>query len=404
MNSPATATTVGRLADKDERFAKFGTFVLSAALMLAIVTGTTFVDQLTTSRLLIVLVGQLLLHILICPRLLVNREVVIAFAFFGYLLLSSFWTPDPILGMNTLFPSIDFALIVLLSASLMAFHDPRVVLAGILAGFMTGAAIYTATFSFPFVYPQDFSYNAIASMYLFGAEAALFFGLLVSRYRLLALVLALVCLLHVGATTSIKTNLGVVIGAAAATLLYPRNTGRLLWRSLPQIVIAVGVTAYVILSNPNILERVTAGLDRIQIGLSVLQTREDVGGYSGFGEREQWMQAGLEGWKHNPLFGNGVEAFRSDNEGWTSHSTPVDLLYNTGLIGTTLFYGLFLSVGLRLFHPRCPSPAGVRALVMACLVAQVFMTLSGTLFYQTFVALLLGIASVVVRPVPARPS
>jgi len=401
MNAPAIVAAQSPL---EVRFAKIGTFALSATFAFSIILATTFFDLVTSSRLLYFLVPLFVWHVLVCPRLLVNREVVLASLLFGYLLLSGLWTPDFVLGMNTLFPSFDFALILLLCASLMAFHDPRVVLAGLLAGFLIGAAMYTAVFSFPFVYPQDFSYNAIASMYLFGAEAALFLGLLVARYRFLALVLTLVCLLHVGATTSIKTNLGVVLGAAAAAVWYPRNTVRLLWRSLPQIIIAIAVTAYVILANDNVMERMTAGLDRIQIGLQVLQSREDVSGYSGFGEREQWMQIGLEGWKHNPLFGYGVEAFRTANEGWTSHSTPVDLLYNTGLIGTSLFYGLFLSVGLRLFHPRCPASTGMRALVLAGLVAQVFISLSGTLFYQTFVAMFLAIASVLVRPVPARPS
>src|SRR3569833_1944727 len=124
---------------------------------------------------------------------------------------------------------------------------------------------------------------------------------------------------------------------------------------------------------------ISVGFVRILLGLDELQTREDKAGYSGFGEREYWMRDGLLGWTRNPLFGNGAEAFRADY-GATSHSTPVDLLYNTGLIGTLLFFGMFASMAWRLLVARNKQATALPALVLAGIPCYQFASLSGAIF------------------------
>jgi O-antigen ligase len=146
--------------------------------------------------------------------------------------------------------------------------------------------------------------------------------------------------------------------------------------------------AFAIATNPAAVERVQSGFARVSLGIAVLQNRESMPGYSGFEEREYWMHEGVRGWSRNPVFGYGTEGFRA-HFGITSHSTPVDLLYNTGIIGFSLFYAMFGSLAWRLLTLRHPNPSmrSIYALVLAGVICQVFISLSGTAFYQTFIAI-----------------
>jgi hypothetical protein len=363
---------------------------LAGACTFAMVMGEVFVDAASTSRLLLVRILLLLIQVMIYPRLFFCREFVLYLAFVAYLFLTLLWTPDPVLAMNTLFPAVDFLLIQILMGSLVRFGDVRVVLLGTLIGLWAGAGVFTYAAGFPFVVPHDMSYNGIAVVYLYGLYVALTLAC-VTRSKALLLVAALLGMAHIVATTSIKTNLGVLLGATAAAVVYFRESLRLVRRHV--VVLALGVCAigYGIASSNLAIEGLKRGVDRVMLGVNVLQAREDESGYVGFAERTYWASEGLKAWARNPLFGNGVEAFRADY-GITSHSTPIDLLYNTGLIGFALFYGMFVSLTVRLF--RSMASRSLRALTFAGVVCYLFITLSGTMLYNSFLAgsLAIGIA------------
>lgn len=373
-----------------------GSGLLSAVATLSIVLAGVFYETITTSRLLPLLVVYLLVHCLLYPRLLFCREIALYLVFVCYMMFILLWTPDRVLALNTLFPAVDFVLIALLFGSLFAFHEPRAVASGSLIGFWLGAAAYTQVDGFPFSYPEEFSYNAIATVYLSGLVLTLIFGWL-SGARMLTVVGALLALAHIVATTSIKTNLGILIGVAFAVAIYRAVSVRLIRRNFAYLMFALLAIAYAIVNTEGIMMMVKGGFDRVLIGLDVLQARQDQAGYGGFGEREHWMLEGLQGWARNPLFGHGVEAFRADY-GVTSHSTPVDLLYNTGLIGFCLFYALFALLLWRLFSARNVVVARMlHALVLATVVCYVFVSLSGTMFYHAFLAIFVGAAAALLR-------
>jgi hypothetical protein len=370
--------------------------LISAVAAFAMVANVTFVESFTSSHVMVVFVGLIGLHVLTRPRLLFCREFVLYAALVAYLGLSTLWTPgDRALADNTISPAVDFLLIMLLFGSLLTFHNEGAVLTGLLAGFITGASIYGYVTGFPFVYPPDFSYNAVASMCLFGLFAAVAFGW-ATHWKVVAATIALILLAHIAATTSIKTNLGILVGAGGAGLVYFRQSLRMVRRNVLTLLFAVCGIVYFVVSNDAVVERLIASFDRLSIGLAVLSAREDLPGYSGFGEREYWTMLGLQGWASNPLFGHGVEAFRAVY-GVTSHSTPIDLLFNTGLIGFSLFYGMFIALAWRLLRTVDACSRGLRALVLAVLICNLFVALSGTLFYQSFVAGFVGVSVALLR-------
>jgi hypothetical protein len=367
-----------------------GTFVLAAVATFMLVANE-YGDQshptLVTAELLVLL----LLHTLRYLRCWVSREVLLYVGLFTYSLLSITWTEDMHVAVNTLPSMANCLLVLVLFSSLAAYHELGTLLTGMAVGFAMAAILYTLTSGFPLSYPEDFSYNTIAGMYLLG----LFIITLLGAYRrwtIVPLAVASVLILLIAATTSIKTNLGVVLGIGGAMLLYFKPTAKALVRGVLIIAVLVAGAAYTVRSDPTLAERVQNGLERVSLGVAVLTNREGDSGRTGLGNRRGWEKEGLKGWAANPIFGSGMEAFRADFS-TTSHSTPIDLLYNYGLIGFGLFYGMFASIAWRLLKARSPQFRGVRARIAACLIAYSFISLSGLIYYEPFVAIFVAVST-----------
>jgi len=379
----------------------FGTFVLAAGAALVPMTRS-FDPSFNPLRVLVVLALLTMIHVLRYPKVLFCREFAVYAVFTGYMFLSLLWTPDIVKALNTLFPSVNFLLILILFGSLVRYHDLRAVLAGILFGFLVGAATYTYLEGFPLVRPQDFSYNAVAAVYLFGLFITLVFSWFTGS-RVLPLSLGFVILAHIVATTSIKTSLGILVGVVAACFVYFGRTMRIVLRNVVLFAVVGGLFVYVFASNEGVVERVQAGIDRISLGVEILQAGEARSRSTSFGLREDWAALGLEGWATNPIFGEGIEAFRADY-GNDPHSTPIDLLYNTGLIGLLLFYAIFASVAWRLFDTRHVRAGSLHPLILAGLVCYAFMTMSGTAPYNYYLAIFIAISTALLRQLARQGS
>jgi hypothetical protein len=374
--------------------AAISSFALAALAVAAAMLNAMY-ESFNPARLTIVLGMLMGLHVLSSPRVLLTREFIVYTAFFGYMWLSVLWAPDSTLALNTLLPAGNFLLFLVLFGSLVTFHEVRGVLLGMLCGFMFCACIYTVTQRFPLVRPVDFPYNAVAGMYLLGLFIVLAWGCYV-RHGFLCLCIALVIMLHIVATTSIKANLGVMCGAVAAAVLYFRHFAGVLRSYAIGLLVVSAAIAYGIISNDALLERVETGYARVSLGIEILSAREDTPKGTSFSERRDWKHIGLAGWAENPIFGSGVEAFRADH-GITSHSTPIDLLYNLGLIGLVLFYGLFATLMGRLFLMRGMHTGQLPVLVVAGVTCYVFISLSGTMHYNSFLAIFVGTSAALLR-------
>lgn len=365
-------------------------FLLGAAAVFA-VTINVFGDLSHPTRITVELLALIGLQALRHLRFWVSRELLLNFAFLGYALLTLAWTDDINAAVATLPAMFNFILELLFFSSLIAYHDLRATLGGMFAGFLAAAAFYTLTEGFPFTYPEDFSYNTIAGMYLSGLFITMVNGAY-RGWRLVPLALGAVFLTLIAATTSIKTNLGVWMGIFVSGMLYFRLSFRSAIRTLIVLALLGTGMAYYVASNPALTERVQSGFARVSSGIAVLTNRENDTGSTGLGTRQGWQKEGLKGWAATPVFGHGVEAFRSDF-GITSHSTPIDLLYNAGMIGCGLFYAMLASIAWRLMQSRNRAWRSVRARISVCLIAYSFMSLSGILYYDPFVAIFISVSS-----------
>ena len=365
-------------------------FLLASIASFALTINASFYESYPFTRLAATLLAFLLLHVHLHPRILFCREFALYAWFVAYMILQLLWTIDDFLALNTLVPAITFTIILVLFGSLVTFHNIQAVLTGLFGGVLAGAVTYTGVTGFPFVYPTGFSYNAMALLYLFG----LFVTLLLSslrRSKIILLPVGLVFLSLILATTSLKTNIGILLGATSAALVYFRSVKMTLGRHLIALVILTGLLGVAVVSNDDLMERFEGGASRLVLGVELIQAQEDVTGSLGQENRVSWAREGIAGWVRNPVFGYGVEAFRS-RVGITSHSTPVDLLYNSGLIGFVLFYSIFASILWRLLLVRNARAATVCALIFGTLVCFLFITLLGTMHYNSFLAAFIGIS------------
>jgi O-antigen ligase len=197
--------------------------------------------------------------------------------------------------------------------------------------------------------------------------------------------------IHIVATTSIKTNLGILLGALTAGAVHFGYVSRLLWRNALVILGAAGVLAFAVASNEAAVATIERGAHRVGLGIEILQARENLPGYSSFERRANWQREGFRGWVENPVFGHGVEAFRSGH-GITSHASHVDIAYNSGLIGLVLFYSLFASMFQRLYRARHGELRNTRLLILGGVVCYFFISFAGTIHYSSFLAAFLALS------------
>jgi hypothetical protein len=188
----------------------------------------------------------------------------------------------------------------------------------------------------------------------------------------------------------------VLLGVIAAAMIYFGTFIRILGRSAIALIVVVVAIGYAIASNQGLLDRLQDGIDRVTIGVQILSAHEDNSQGTSFNDRQYWQKVGLAGWRRNPVFGGGVEAFRKDI-GITSHSTPIDTLYNFGLIGFGLFYLLMGVLVWRLYGVRHMRLGALPVLIFSGVVCYLFMSLSEPLHYSAFLAIFIAVSSTLLR-------
>lgn len=368
-------------------------FIAGSSLMV----NAAFHESFSMTRHTVVLLFLVAFHLLKFPFIVFCRELGLYIVFAIYIISSLLWVDGVTaeVAAYTLNPVINFILIFFLYSSFIRYYDQRAVFAGSLFGFLIVAIGYSIIEGFPFIRPADFSYNAISSIYLFGLFITLLFSCY-ERKKMLLLLMVIIIMLHIMATTSIKTNLGIFLGMMAISLLFFRTFFKIIGRKIIPIIILTGMVLFGVVSNNQLNERVQAGVERVVLGLEILESNEQRPGYGGYDERKYWKNEGLSAWMENPWFGNGIQAFRI-NYGTTSHSTPIDLLYNYGLIGFVLFYAMFASLIWRLFQVYNNGMNNFRAVILGFFVCYLFISISGTMHYNVFLAAFFAISAAILQ-------
>jgi len=102
------------------------------------------------------------------------------------------------------------------------------------------------------------------------------------------------------------------------------------------------------------------------------------------------IQEGLRGWLKSPIFGHGIDSFRYFSQyGTYSHNNYVELLYSTGIIGTSVYYGYSLILTYKLFKSK--SANNIKWLLVMLCIAIFFYDYGAISYYiivqQIFLAM-----------------
>ena len=330
--------------------------------------------------------------VILKTKIFISRELIMYITFFLFMVAGLLWVDDFELALNTtIYPAFTFVQIMLFYHLLIDTKNAASIVTGVLLGTVIGTLSCIKQSNFPFTYPDDFSYNAIALIFVSGVIFSMLF-LYYTGNRSMGLVLVAVFFVLCVATGSIKSNVGLVLGFAISVLVYFRSVriASYLRRFWLGTLIILCIVLLALARSESFLETLDTGWERLLLGVEVMRAQDDIAGYSGFAERQWWVNSAIEGWSRNPIFGYGPEAFRY-KFGMTSHSTYADLLYNTGLIGTALFLGIFVSIFVRLLRLAGKGRSGVKAVILGGLLCYVFITLSGTMHYNAYLAMFLGV-------------
>ncbi len=387
---PNDAGVVSALEKTNSGLLNVAGSLLSAAAAFSLMLRMGFVEVFSSIWLTVALMAILFLATAIRPTWRFPKEAACYAVFILYMFTQLLWTPDPRLAFNTISPAIAFLLALVLFSTLVTSYPKRTVIKGALFGGLAGAVLYTVSSGFPLSYPEAFSYNAVALGYVFCLFLVFALGLMI-RSPILLTGLAIVIVGHIFATTSIKANLGLAVALLVSFAFYFRSLVTILYRNLAILAAIAFSLVAVVVTNASLMQVIERGAYRVSLGVELLLVRDDIAGYGGYSKRRDWLDRGIEGWSESPVFGHGVEAFRSRYD-ITSHSTPVDLLYNSGLIGLLLFYGVFAFALRRLGRARNAYDRRIEAVFFGAITFIGFVSLSGVFHYNAFVAAILGIS------------
>lgn len=174
----------------------------------------------------------------------------------------------------------------------------------------------------------------------------------------LLITVLIIGIVHSGSRTAFIGLFVILLGAVYTFRLY--NPARLLsLGAVGAAVAGLGLTAVVFLSqldsfqdkfdslfieNDNVISRLEE-FAVVLSGGSALESED--GSISG---RTQMMVAGLDIVKDNPITGVGLDNFRYVSGADTyAHSTPIELLVSTGVIGACIYYMIYAVLFYRLF-------------------------------------------------------
>jgi len=191
-------------------------------------------------------------------------------------------------------------------------------------------------------------------------------------------------------TESRSAWIGLILGLVALLWFYRARFGRTISVVLPLLVIITGI--FIILYT--------------QTGLHILSsfTRTNT-----IEIRWQLIETGLELWKHNPVFGIGIEAFAELSplyldKSYIIHNTYIWLLVETGVVGLAVFTLLLLRVAknIGIAIKQLPEERGIAIGIFCAFISMLGFMIGIEAAYQRHLWLLFAFSEILYMMATAR--
>lgn len=191
-------------------------------------------------------------------------------------------------------------------------------------------------------------------------------------------------------TESRSAWIGLVLGLVALLWFYRARFGRTIKVLLPLIIIITGI--FIVLYT--------------QTGLQILSSVDRTNTIE---IRWQLIETGLELWKHNPVFGIGIEAFSELSplyldKSYIIHNTYVWLLVETGIVGLAVFTLLLLRVAknIGIAIKNLPEERGIAIGIFCAFISMLGFMIGIEAAYQRHLWLLFAFSEILYMMATAR--
>lgn len=187
-------------------------------------------------------------------------------------------------------------------------------------------------------------------------------------------------------TGSRKSMILLVVISIGTTFLFAKGRMKIA-RIVAGVIFGLGAAAFAIYKMQS-----SAYWQRLEELFYGLKGEES--GDASFDTREEMIFSGIDLWLSSPLWGHGNEAFRvMSGFGTYSHSTPVELLSNYGIVGFVCYYLFYVQVFKRaraLARSQNHHLSVAGAWVILSLTCLTLWSLAAVCYYEKAVALLLA--------------
>jgi O-antigen ligase len=254
------------------------------------------------------------------------------------------------------------------------------------------------------------SYNTIALEFILGAILSFFAGYL-TTHKIKFYLLSVLFTFIVFSTGSVKGAIGIVF-FFSFLLIYKIVSIRIKIRLRFSPTKLVGTlcffavlisSAYLIISKDLIsrpLKRITNTV--IYLVVKNPKIAQNVA-TSVQGQRSELVKRGIQFWEESPILGSGINNYRYLHQkkfGYSiySHSTPIELLVGTGIVGTLFYYIFFLLFFYRFIRYYRKTKSFLYIAFIAALLSLMLISFGQRMyadFYQFFfLALVLSLAKI----------
>ena len=138
--------------------------------------------------------------------------------------------------------------------------------------------------------------------------------------------------------TALVVSLGLIFVLIIKTLWDPKSRGYFLWSSLLVLILAI-----FFIDINTFIKQINFALERIGF---IFASLSGEGAEHSANERVDLIVGALHTFMNNPIFGTGMDTVKY-YMGVYAHNTYAELLANSGLVGTTLYYLIHISLAYK---------------------------------------------------------
>ena len=356
-------------------------------------------DNVVISNMIfLTMAGYLILHDFVYNqnKYYFNKELNLYFLFFVFATLSIFWSIEP--DFTTEIARRMFMIflsLVIIYNILMKYNLYSALFFGLFLGTFINLLMFFEIIhvSYDVYFPSTDRFmgttenpNTTANvMFLSIFAGVIYTYYAVNRYMILAgylnIAMAYYIILMTVSRTALVVSLGLISLLILNTLMNKERRKYFIWTTMLSLIGAV-----FLIDLTAVMKKVNFAIERIGLIFSSItgaKVEESAD------ERFEFIMIALNTFRDNPFFGTGMDTARQ-YLGVYAHNNYAELLADSGIIGTTLFYLIYISLGYKAYFVK---DKWIRAYLIMFVLSLSAYDMGGVSYYDKLTLLLIIFAT-----------